>query len=237
MGFYSRLKPLYRSVVPIGLRRVMSNRNLPFYRPLEAMKGLLARHSANDDVYDQDYFEGTIEQFGAASAATMAKSLVDALHPASVIDVGCGSGALLSEIARLGVKCKGFEYATAAIEIARKRGLDVDKLDLRDPPTVDNHADLAISMEVAEHLPPDCADGFVDFLAKMAPKVVLTAATPGQGGTGHVNEQPNEYWIEKFRQRGFELDGPLTTRFRDDWRAANVADFYYRNVMVLRKAR
>jgi hypothetical protein len=34
--------------------------------------------------------------------------------------------------------------------------------------------------------------------------VVITFATPGQGGYHHVNEQPEAYWLERFAEYGFE---------------------------------
>jgi len=46
--------------------------------------------------------------------------------------------------------------------------------------------------------------------------VFFTAATPGQGGHGHVNEQAHDYWIAMFAQRGFHLDADSTSRLRDD---------------------
>jgi hypothetical protein len=49
--------------------------------------------------------------------------------------------------------------------------------------------DLALSLELAEHLPPECAGVLVDSLARLAPAVVFSAAVPFQGGVGHVNER------------------------------------------------
>ena len=57
---------------------------------------------------------------------------------------------------------------------------------------------------MAEHLPARSADIFLDNLSWHAKKIIFfTAAEPGQGGIDHVNEQPNDYWIEKFNVRGF----------------------------------
>jgi len=33
--------------------------------------------------------------------------------------------------------------------------------------------------------------------------VLFSAAIPNQGGTGHINEQWQEYWAEKFYANGF----------------------------------
>lgn len=98
-------------------------------------------------------------------------------------------------------------------------------------------ADVVVSLEVAEHLQESAADSYMDLLCRLGPRLVLTAATPGQGGTGHVNEQPNEYWIRKLRDRSFLLDESLTRRLRDAWRTGGTADFYHKNLMVFRGPR
>ena len=92
---------------------------------------------------------------------------------------------------------------------------------------------MVISVEVAEHLPEPCADRYVDTLCAAARQwAILTAATPGQGGTDHVNEQPNEYWIDKLRCRGFELCMDLTAEWSGAWEAERICTWYYTNLMV-----
>ena len=118
---------------------------------------------------------------------------------------------------------------------ARDRGLEVVQYDLENDRGPVGQADLAISTEVAEHLPERCADRFVDLLVATGPVVVMTAATPGQGGTDHVNEQPNAYWIDKFEARGHLHDEACTQALRQTWRQRDVEDFYSRNVMVFRR--
>ena len=71
-----------------------------------------------------------------------------------------------------------------------------------------------------------------DLLASIARVVILTAATPGQGGTDHVNEQPNGYWIDKFRQRAFRFEERLTHRWRNEWVEKQVTTWYWANLMV-----
>jgi hypothetical protein len=91
-------------------------------------------------------------------------------------------------------------------------------------------------MEVAEHLPKSCARRFVQLLTALSPLVVFTAATPGQGGVDHVNEQPHEYWIDLFQSQGFQFDHRLSVEWRGQWEAAGVASFYHRNLMIFRQA-
>jgi SAM-dependent methyltransferase len=214
----------------------MSHPDSRFRRPLDSAKTFLAKRTAFQDVYDKDYFETTIESFAVPVAPVIAESVITRFHPRSLVDVGCGTGAILEQFQKRGVRCTGLEYADAAIAKARSRSLQVIKLDLTQKNSLDLIADLSMSLEVAEHLPQAIADPFVDLLCTLAPTVLMTAAPPGQGGTGHLNEQPNEYWIAKFQSRGFQLDQESTDAFRQQWREADVAGFYHQNVLVFRKA-
>jgi hypothetical protein len=91
--------------------------------------------------------------------------------------------------------------------------------------------DAAVSFEVAEHLSPWTADKFVNLLCKLSPLVVMSAATVGQDGAGHVNEQPHSYWIEKFKMRGYLFDRENSDQFSAEWKLAGVASWYHNNVM------
>jgi hypothetical protein len=75
--------------------------------------------------------------------------------------------------------------------------------DLRQPLKLDRTFDMAISMEVAEHLPARYADEFVALLVDLAPAVLFSAAIPQQGGRRHVNEQWPAYWAQKFATHGY----------------------------------
>ena len=118
----------------------------------------------------------------------------------------------------------------------RRSGLTVRRLDIERDPIPPDRADVVVSTEVAEHLNEENADRFVELLTSLAPTAVVTAAVPGQGGTDHVNEQPNEYWIEKFEAREFAFDRDLSSRLRAEWRDAGVEGFLYGSLMIFRAA-
>jgi hypothetical protein len=63
--------------------------------------------------------------------------------------------------------------------------------------------DLAICLEVAEHIPEEMSDRLIKMLTSLAPVVYFSAAIPGQGGANHMNEQWPDYWLAKFADRGF----------------------------------
>jgi 2-polyprenyl-3-methyl-5-hydroxy-6-metoxy-1,4-benzoquinol methylase len=191
---------------------------------------------SHDDLYDAKYYEFIEDTTGDSSPAIVASILRD-LSPRSVLDVGCGTGAILAEFARRGIAGKGLERSRAALRFCQARGLDVAKFDigrstLRRPAVP---FDVVVSTEVAEHLPTVAADAFVNLLTSQGNVVVFTAATPGQGGLDHVNEQPHAYWIAKFRNAGFALDEALTNAWRQEW-TGKTADWFSANVMAFRRA-
>jgi len=219
-------KKLYRALLP------------PSVRDSAIVARLKTRVRGHDWVYDADYFDTTIEAPAARSAGPISESIVNDLQPSSVIDVGCGTGALLEALRDRGCDVFGLEYADAALKYCRNRQLNVEKFDIERNDLTNNRTfDVATSMEVAEHLPGTVADRYVDLLTRIAPVVVFTAAQPGQGGADHVNEQPSSYWIEKFERRGFAHDKALSQSWRESWQAADdVEHWYYRNLMVFRRS-
>src|SRR5262249_14104781 len=75
--------------------------------------------------------------------------------------------------------------------------------DISKPLDCERRFDLAICLEVAEHLPSDCAADLVTNLCNAADVVLFSAATPGQGGTRHINEQRPSYWSHLFSRNGY----------------------------------
>ena len=132
----------------------------------------------------------------------------------SLADVGCGSGGFAAEFQGRGLRVMGCEYSEAARRCAGRKGLEVLPFDLSDNPSPlpGQPYDLVATLEVAEHVPPELADALVGYLCAMGNLIIFTAAQPGQGGHGHVNEQPKTYWMEKFARAGFHVDQQATER-------------------------
>jgi SAM-dependent methyltransferase len=165
----------------------------------------------------------------AHAAARIFSVLPAALPRATIADIGCGTGTWL---------------ATALANGTRSAfGIEGDwvKPDMLDDPRIvfeardlEQHflgakVDLAISLEVAEHLSPARAEGFVADLVAMAPAIMFGAAIPGQGGVNHVNEQWQSYWAEKFLAhcyRPFDVVRPAI------WTDPEIPAWYKQNTIL-----
>jgi SAM-dependent methyltransferase len=179
--------------------------------------------------YDQSFFKG-ISVGSSSSAERVVPYLVSLLKPRSVVDVGCGIGTWAAEFIRQGVA------AVLGVD-----GVYVDKSQLRIPANVfvdwdlelplalEQTFDLAVSLEVAEHLSPGRASSFVRDLTALAPVVVFSAAIPFQGGINHINEQWSTYWNSLFAAQGFQAVDCLRARF---WNDICVESWYRQNMVM-----
>jgi SAM-dependent methyltransferase len=138
------------------------------------------------------------------SAASIVALLEPKLKPKSVLDVGCGRGVWPSEWGRAGVAdstgVDGPYVDRASLAIPPESFI---AWDLSQPLQLNRHFDLVQSLEVAQCIDSAYADIFVDSLCRHGELIMFSAAVPGQGGERHVNEQPLEYWREKFAVRGY----------------------------------
>ena len=183
----------------------------------------------NASVYDAEFYE-RIRTGARRSARRIVPLVLELTTARSVIDVGCGSGVWVSVFDEHGVDdTLGVEASHIdpdALDVAADRILHHD---LRQPLRLDRRFDLALSLEVAEHLPEASARPFVASLAALAPLVLFSAAAPHQGGTEHVNEQWPDYWAERFDEHGFV---PVDCIRRRVWSDPEVEWWYAQNTLL-----
>lgn len=227
-NFWRVSKFLWRASVPELIRKSCT---------VEGLKVLIGRLLPHDVVYDSEYYDFEVEGPAVRSAEVITGSVVRDLKPLTVVDVGCGTGAILDAFKKRRCSVLGLEYSDVAIRYCRARGLEVTKFDIQKD-TFDKKCDfdVALSMEVAEHLPQKSADRYVELLTSLSHWIVFTAAPPGQGGTFHLNEQPPSYWRAKFSVLGFECNEELVRRWRDEWRTSgSVMSWYHKNLMIFQR--
>ena len=175
-------------------------------------------------------FYADIEDGARLSAQEVAPVLIDMLQPRNVVDVGCGNGAWLSVFKELGIKnILGIDGSYVEPQTLRIAPEEFLPMDLQRPGAINNIFDLVLSLEVAEHLPRECANDYLDLLTSLGDVIAFSAAIPNQGGTGHVNEQWPEYWKTLFEARGFRLVDCLRGRF---WNNRNIERWYRQNLVL-----
>ena len=119
-----------------------------------------------------------------------------------VIDVGCGPGIYVDSLSYLGLDATGVDIDPACpYEIC-----DIFSQEYLDKFIEKKYKyDLALCLEVAEHIREEFADELIKRLTLTAPTIYFSAAKPGQGGYGHINCQEKKYWITKFNNHNFVL--------------------------------
>ncbi len=147
----------------------------------------------------------------------------------SVIDLGCGSGNWLSVFKKHGCRVLGVDGGDIPAEHLMISCDEFISHDFRNPFKSDQKFDLAVSLECAEHIPEDCSDEFLDSLTALSDIILFSAAIPHQRGNGHVNEQYQQYWVDKFNQRGYEYYDAIR---KDVWNDGNVRAFYAQNIFL-----
>lgn len=160
----------------------------------------------NTQFYDTSFYEH--QWRGAYESAKQVVPLIMKMYnPKNVWDVGGGVGAWCKVFEEAGINAGCIDGAYVKLEQRICKNFiecDIEQELLPLP-----KADLALCLEVAEHLPEDRAESFVNELCQVADTIVFSAAIPGQGGTNHINEQPHEYWHKLFEQNGFKREDVL----------------------------
>ena len=145
-----------------------------------------------------------ITTWEAGQAAFLGALLLSTYKPRAVIDLGCGPGIYLLPFRAAGCAVLGVDADAAAGQALAPD--EFRRADLRQPVGPPFFADVCLCIEVGEHLYAEYAHNLV-FSATLCGRVVVwSAATPGQGGQHHHNEQPVEYWEALFRERGYWRD-------------------------------
>ena len=145
----------------------------------------------------------------------LAETIPTYYKPKKFADLGCGNGQYCAIFKSIGwnivhgyegtpnIKSLGVYDDIMTIDLSQRRYVDIDY-------------DLVLCLEVGEHIPRKHEQIFIENVCEFTSKyLILSWAIPGQGGTGHYNEQPNEYIIEQFVNRGLKLSAAMTHVLRN----------------------
>ncbi len=167
------------------------------------------------------------------------KYLYSELKPNSVLDLGCGVGSYLEGFLNAG--CKDLLGIELNFSKAKKYIVDnissfIKKGDATIDLNLNRKFDCVISFEVGEHIEPDGTEIFIDNLTWYSNKyIILTAAPPGQRGTGHINLRNRDFWVKAIVSKGFLYQEDLVKKYRRAWKKFNVRKYIINNLMIFKK--
>ena len=177
------------------------------------------------------FFEEDV--YNEKAAQEVLPYLFDLFAPKSVIDFGCGLGTWLKVADQLGANSiLGIDRNYVSREQMHIPSGCFLGHDLCQPLDLKKKFDLALCLEVAEHLPAECASQLVETLVRHSDTILFSAALPHQGGQGHLNEREFEYCIELFQNHGFNFYDGLRQQF---WNNPGVEWWYKQNMFLVYK--
>jgi cyclopropane fatty-acyl-phospholipid synthase-like methyltransferase len=190
-------------------------------------------------LYNDEFFQWHLQYAREYSIKTM-NWFVDTYRPSSVCDVGCGIGSYLEAAYHKGIEeLKGYDIGG---EHARKyTPNEIQRfIEYRDctKEMFTRQYDCVLSFETAEHVEPTGSEMFVANIAGAAKKnrlILFTAAPPGQEGCGHINCQPEEYWIDLFIYFGAVPSIEHTSFISAAWKEIGCPDYIGNNLIVFIK--
>lgn len=148
----------------------------------------------------------------------------------SVLDVGCGTGSWLSIWLKSGIQnILGVDFMDPSekLKIPLENFVKCDLAKENIP--LDEKFDFVQCLECLEHIPQGIAEKVVNKLCSLGDIVMFSAATPGQGGENHINEQSLEYWRKVFENNGFKPFDPIRISFQKE----KSISFWYRYNIIL----
>jgi len=181
------------------------------------------------DPYTPDFYRA-IQTDVNDSADAVVSLLLKSIQCRSVLDVGCAQGDWLSAFIRAGIE----DYLGVDGEWVPTDGLKIPtqnfvRADLSKPLSLNKRFDLAVSLEVAEHIADEDSDTLVQSLVDHSDVIMFSAAIPYQPGTYHINCQWPEYWAKKFLKCGYQASDFLRPQL---WNMSQVGLPYRQNIIL-----
>lgn len=150
------------------------------------------------------YSMRTNETYTKTAARIIVPLIMEIINPKSVVDLGCAIGVWLNYFKNNGVEnVLGIDGGNIPSNLSYLNKKEFIEIDIEKMPSITQKYDLAMSLEVAEHLSQKSAEQFVDNLTSLSDIVMFSAAIPYQSGEAHINEQWQSYWASKFLERDY----------------------------------
>jgi cyclopropane fatty-acyl-phospholipid synthase-like methyltransferase len=182
-----------------------------------------------ENFYDIKFFEN-LEKTAFDSSQKIVPLVLKLYKTQSVIDVGCGNGVWLNTFEKFGIK----EYIGIDGEYVKKEFFHADfskfiNSNLEIESNLNRKFDLAVCLEVGEHLKHSSAASLVKTLTNHSDTILFSAAIPQQSGTHHVNEQWQSYWAQLFYHQGYKPNDTIRPLI---WNQSSISYWYRQNIVI-----
>lgn len=184
-------------------------------------------------IYDDEFYDDA-NQMKVKTAEQVAKVINSFFKYDTLFDIGCGMGLYINELRKTGKTVLGCDYSDAAVQIAPEE-VEVFKADATKPIHIDKTFDLVMCFEVAEHIQTQLSQQLVTNCTSYADTVIFTAAPVGQGGVGHINEQPYDFWINLFENEDFQYNRSLSESVRSKMQDEDIVPWLANNFMCFKR--
>ena len=185
---------------------------------------------------DEKFYRKTLRKDRQRSYEMICSYIVKNIKPnvSSLVDYGCGAGWFLYYFKKLGIDdIFGIEPNQEILQVMNKSvKKDIRFLDLTKKIDLKRRFDLALNIEVVEHIKREYEDMVLKNITRHVDLLIFSAATPGQGGYGHVNEQPFKYWEKKLNSINFFCREDETQKFRQYLKEQKAKKWYVKNISV-----
>lgn len=187
---------------------------IPYEMPKRTNEELAAvPRNRRDPNYGAGFMNNNLRDHGRALLA-FGEVVWSLFRPASVVEFGCGTGYTLHALAEHGTRCTGLDFSAVSRAFVEEINPDlaphIHRRNFDEERFAGPEHELAISIEVLEHLKPETAPLIVGDICRAAPLALVTACPPVGRNALHLNEQPFPFWVNLFEQEGHELDRQTT---------------------------
>ncbi|MFH1727411.1 MAG: methyltransferase domain-containing protein [Pseudomonadota bacterium] len=194
------------------------------YRDLKNILKLKYRRISKNSIF----FEKKELEMCSLFPKEILDTVIKLYNPQSVLDLGCGVGRSLDYFKANNINVTGVEGSKMAIAKSLNPELIIH-YNLNNPLNLNQRFDLIWSFEFVEHIHPDFVKNLMKTFSNHSDVVVISAAPPGQGGEGHFNEQPPEYWISQFSTYGYVYNKVYTNKIKI------IKEMFSKNILIFEK--
>ena len=165
-----------------------------------------------DSTYNKTFYDSfcgedySNTEVWTAFFGNVADKIIEIFSPKTVLDAGCATGYLVSALRDRGVEAWGFDISSYAISSAKEEiqpYLNVQSLTDPLPSHFPNRFDLAVTIEVLEHMFPEEGSEAIAKLCSYSDTVIFSSTPSDINNRTHVNVQQSEYWAKEFSKNSF----------------------------------